>query len=525
MNHTIYILSALILIAIPSSAWGQFDSLKNSIQGRAYISTLNAAFLNEIESGTLSYAGLASSFGYGNFCNYNQSNKDYTATADAESYFRFNNETSGYGKICYQNITNYNTNGSAFFNPNNTPFDIVEQDNNAGTSTSEICNITGALGSRIFRNISGGLKADYIVGNTAKRKDLRHKNNIMDLSISCGFSYNTDFMRIGSNYVYQRRNETVKFSTQGVSSQTYNCIIGYAAFWGIREEFGSEGFTNKSRNMPLSDQYHGLDAQILLKPTNNIKAFLEYSYRTRNGKYGHKSQYTEELTNHDGFLNTLRSICVYKYGISSHIIDVELSENRLSCFKNISMEEVLEGGLVTFVYYGQQKISQHNTRIINAEYSTIQPTSSKSDIKFNIGINFVNRQQLATRYPYYRQQNLVTKKIYAQIHHTTHLHDTKELTASMMLMMQKGYGRPYTDGQIAPSNGLLPSSNNTLLMQEYEFMCKPHVSINAAMQYKFPIIANSLISISASYTYNHAKNTFFVGPYHHNIKIKIGYEF
>ena len=163
--------------------------------------------------------------------------------------------------------------------------------------------------------------------------------------------------------------------------------------------------------MPLSDQYHGLDAQILLKPTNNIKAFLEYSYRTRNGKYGHKSQYTEELTNHDGFLNTLRSICVYKYGISSHIIDVELSENRLSCFKNISMEEVFEGGLVTFVYYGQQKISQHNTRIINAEYSTIQPTSSKSDIKFNIGINFVNRQQLATRYPYYRQQNLVTKKI------------------------------------------------------------------------------------------------------------------
>jgi hypothetical protein len=56
-------------------------------------------------------------------------------------------------------------------------------------------------------------------------------------------------------------------------------------------------------------------------------------------------------------------------------------------------------------------------------------------------------------------------------------------------------------------------------------MCKPHVSINAAMQYKFPIIANSLISISASYTYNHAKNTFFVGPYHHNIEIKIGYEF
>lgn len=216
---------------------------------------------------------------------------------------------------------------------------------------------------------------------------------------------------------------------------------------------------------------------------------------------------------------------VYKKGDNSHILDFDISDNRLSCFDNISLEEVLEGGLVTFVYYGQQKISQHNTRIINAEYSTKQSISHKNDIKLDIGINFVNRQQLATRYPYNRQQNLVTKKIYTLLHHTTNLQGTKKLTASLMVSMQKGYGCPYTDGQIAPSNGLLPSANNTLLMQEYEFMCKPHISTNTAFKYKFPIIANSIISLTANYTYTQAKNTLIVGAYHHNVEIKIGYEF
>ena len=92
--------------------------------------------------------------------------------------------------------------GSAFIDPTRKPFNLTEDSlTNAGKKHRDTYKLTGGFGVDVYQGISLGARIDYTSANYAKYKDLRHKNKLMDLSVTAGvYAPITAWLNVGADY-------------------------------------------------------------------------------------------------------------------------------------------------------------------------------------------------------------------------------------------------------------------------------------------------------------------------------------
>ena len=532
MLKTKIITFSICVVAGFSPAMAQFDSLNFSANGKNFLENNNASLINQTNIASVSKAEVFAIAQKNGFRNYNQAAKSISAGADVQSFYKFNSKVSGYGKISYENFTGKDMHGSVFIFPEQMPFDIVEQaDTNCGKKNLEKYNIIGAIGAKVLKDFSVGVKFDYITANYAKRKDLRHKNSLMDLSLSAGISYDFGFIQTGANYIYRRRNESIKFNTFGTADKTYNSIISYAVFWGLREEFGTEGFTDKSREMPLFDQYNGFNYQFLINISPKIQWFNDFGLSWRDGKYGRKGQYTIEYEKHNSDIINISGSFFIKSNKLTQSINYNAKQEKLNVFRNIYTSETFEGGLTNYIYHDKLKISQKQNESININYNLLYFSNFK-DLNqiwdFNISTVFNRRATIGVVYPFYRRQDIKTKELSVSLSQTNYTQNNTELKFTIGGAMKKGSGHPYIDGWYVEPNYNLsnPPESTVCIFEEYEYLCKPHIDLNAAAKIARKMFSESIKGyISIKYNHTQAKNTIYLKNTANTIAISIGAEF
>jgi hypothetical protein len=87
-----------------------------------------------------------------------------------------------------------------------------------------------------------------------------------------------------------------------------------------------------------------------------------------------------------------------------------------------------------------------------------------------------------------------------------------------------GYGKKYEDGlyQTPSADQRAPASRETYLNQEYEFLTKPRVTVEPAIQYSKLVNNNMAAYIKLGTRYTRTFDVSYLGRSYNNVSLSIG---
>ena len=543
-----------------------------------WLCTLNAAALTRYDSPSMGMAQLSLTKGEGGFTDFWQSPDALTVDATVEALFRLSGRAVVYGSMAYTNFSGHDMAGSAFIRSvpsrpassepsawqlsRHLPFDIVEDSlTNAGTKHQDTYRMAGAFGYDLGRGLAVGARLDYTAANMAKYKDLRHKNKLMDLNLTTGFYLPVDIGRqtrlgVGANYLYHRTTEGLQFSTYGKGDKVYNSLISYANFTGPVEQFGSMGYTDKSREMPLVSNYNGLGLQfsLLQRPSsqaaspqpsvlpfpfpqaNSFFFYSAFTYARRGGYYGRRSPYTITYTGHtsdlyhyDARLTATTRASRFSIGLS---LDAENLRNDAATYRELQNEQ----GATYYEYYtpvkAANKLWTDGSLALTADLGHVSPRSAAGLLPawtVRAGLNWHHREQTAYLYPYYRRQDISSREPFvclcrnivtplrhkrttdapqpaATARNTGSGGDSPCWTLALHFSFLKGKGLPYEDltYQQPSDKQSLPPSMDTYLWREYQWLTSAQYQVGGAVACSF-IMPGTRLRTCARLAVSHRK--------------------
>lgn len=472
----------------------------------------NSAFLTDIvDTVRVTTTGISSHFGSGGFCNYSNGETEFSVGAYAKSVYRLNDRVICYGLIDYNNLWQQKAAGSVFINPEDKPFDIVEEaDTNRGTTNLERFHLVGKVAYNITPRFCFGAEIDYTAANYAKRKDARHANSLMDMNLGLGVKYNFPFVSLGAAYIYRRSNEGMKYSICGTTDVVYYSIISYGAFWGARELTCSEGFTDKNREIPLSDEYKGVDFQIDFSFWK-LRIYNSAEWINRDGFFGKKSPYTISFECHDGKTFEYQSVVDFKQSsVLRHLISLGYNKKELFAYRNIYKIVSNKNGSTDVEYYDPLKISDKSITTLSAEYS-LHWKGSSIERRMELSVGRTERVTNAFKYPFYRIQDINYNNLnalYSELYRVRH----NEISYSIGGGFGSGNGTPFFDGvyvQLTEGQNI-PPSQTLLLLREYDFLCSRRFSAQLGAKYSVNIKSDNIKPyILVDYTYTRSTNAIY----------------
>ena len=470
-----------------------------------WLTSRNASGLTRYQSQDIAEAELYLTSEKGGLTDYWQSPSVLQAGANAEAFCRINQHTVVYGQMGYDNFSGRDMTGSAFINPTRKPFDIVEDSLvNPGTKHRDTYRLAGGVGTTVTDGFAVGLRLDYTAANYAKYKDLRHKNKLMDLVFSAGFTLNSKLsarpkdackartlnskLSFGADYFYHRQTESVTFSIYGREDKVYKSFINYGPFIGKVEQLGNSGFTDKSREMPMTDDINGVDVQLAADITPRLAFYSNFTYQHRNGYYGRKSPYTITYTRHasDGYACqgqlTLNATQSQRHSLA-FTLDVENLKNDLQNYR-----ELRDPNDVTYYEY-YDPVKTANRLWADWAITYTGHFGIRHELPawtFTASLQNQRRKQTAYLYPFRRRQDLRRIEGVIQAGHNIVL-SKGVLSVAAHFAFAKGGGEPYEDDTMSqPSDKQTPPATmEAFLYREYRYFTAPQYHLGASVQYAF----------------------------------------
>ena len=479
-------------------------------QSSPWLTQRNAAALPLYKGQNIAEAELSFTHANGKLTDISGSPSLNDLHASIESYYRINPRTVLYGAISYDNQSGSDMTGSVFMQQR-LPFDIVEDSlTNSGRKHRDTYRLTGGFGYNITQALAIGLKADYTAANYAKYKDLRHKNKLMNLELTAGvlghFNVHDSWLNIGADYTYQRRTESIEFGTYGKGDKVYKSLIDYGAMLGIVEQFGNEGYTDKTNEMPLFEDGHSGGLQVSFsRGAFTLFNALTFSHRT--GYYGRKSQYTITYTDHDRDIFTEHLRLSYDNSTSRYDLDLryqsEKVKNRINTYRGL----INENGATHYEYYDAVESGDKGWRNLDIDYTMhLGIRHQLPTWTLAAGYHWQQRDITVYLYPYYRQQLLRTHEVTGSVARNIML--TKGIWNIMIQGgYQKGSGDPCTDGTfVTPSSKQpQPATMEAFFWRDYQYLTAPQYHLGLQVKYTFLIPGTRLCThVRAAFDYRHA---------------------
>ena len=388
--------------------------------GDPWLVSPNASALTRLGETRLSEAETGVGWANGGLVNYYLPPRSLHADVTVESLYRLSSRTVVYGRMRYDNQTGHEMAGSAFLNPSDKPFDIVEDSlTNLGKKHSDTYQLTGALGVDLHHGVALGARLDYTAANYAKYKDLRHKNSLMDLVATAGaYVPIGNSMFLGGHFFYRRNTESLQFSTYGKTDKTYKSLIDYGAFIGEVEQFGVERFTDANRELPLFDEYLGGGLQMELRLSPGLTWYNSLSLSRREGYYGHKSPYTTQLSHHESKIHELSSRLTFRQARVHHSLDFTMRLENLTNYEENYRELKNDAGSTYYEYYDPMKTANKvwvNGIVSYTLHLGVHGQMPTTTVKS--GLEFMQRKQTAYDYPYLRRQKIGREEAFISARH------------------------------------------------------------------------------------------------------------
>lgn len=500
-------------------------------QSDPWLTSPNAAALTRFSYQNMSQAGLSFSGEKGGFTNYFASDDATLLNANVESFYRYNQHTIFYGNLSYENYSGRHMAGSAFINPERKPFDLIEDSlTNEGTKHRDTYNLTGGFGCSVVDGFSIGGKIAFTAANMAKYKDLRHQNKLMDLQLSAGiYADITPWLNLGAYYLHHRNTESITFGTYGTSDKVYKTLVSYANFTGHVEQFGQEGYTDKSREMPLVTNNNGIGIQFSIS-NSQLALYATYAFTYGWGYYGNKSPYTITYSEHDSNKHTLQLQAAYSNCKSKHVIDFNMDFETLQNNATTYREQKNATGATFYDYFTPTKNADKqwkNASLVYTLHLGIRETIPSWTLQ--TGINWMTRKQTAYVYPYYRRQDISNYSPFVSV--CRNIVTAKGVwSVTLNGSYLKGSGSPFEDNtfQTPSDKQVTPPSMEAYLYREYQYLTASQFSLGGNVKYAF-IFPNTHLKTYTQISLAHQKAnetySYSNGRNHTQAILAIGCEF
>lgn len=329
---------------------------------------------------SVSSAGVLAEYAGGGFRDSNAASSSWKAGVQARTVTHMK-RTSLAGSFFFENFSGYGMCGSMSARPGYYPFDVMEF--TPGTKTRQTYSFSGGISSDIGRHWRIGGSIDYTGMNYTKRKDLRHSNYLLDMTVIPSVMYYCEDFALGVSAIFSKNSETVNAEKLGISSSTYYAFLDKGLMYGAYESWEGSGVhlsESGINGFPARELLFGGAVQAQWK---SLYAEAEYLYGS--GKAGEKQTVWFRFPSHR---TAVRLGYVSGNDITRHYI--RLNIGWMLQYNNESvMQKVTENGVTVTMVYGYNRIFSRSTLSLSPEYEFAGKTYG---CKAGVAINSYNRQ-------------------------------------------------------------------------------------------------------------------------------------
>lgn len=458
-----------------------------------------------MDSVTVSYAELYGANNHGDFHNYYEADKAWSAGAVAKSITHLK-KYSMIGSFSFDHTSGRNMSGSMFIHPGFYPVDLLEF--TPGRKDLQTYAFMGGIATDASPNWRVGGRIDFTSANYSKRKDLRHTNYRLDLKVAPGIMYHSGNYAIGLSYIFSKNSESISAEEIGTSSTPYYAFLDKGLMYGAYEAWSGSGIhlqESGSNGFPIKELSHGAALQI---QWGAIYGDIEYIYSS--GSAGERESIwfrfpTHRITSHLRYS--------FAQGQTTHFLRLNLLWSHQTNNENVLGQETVNGITTTHVY-GSNRIFERDVFSANPEYEWMNPKG-----EFRIGAEVSSLKRLSTQmFPYSFSQTMVCGRAYASgVFHVGQF----DLKAAGSFSIGDFTGKNRTV-ETATEPGDPPYHLTEYYDLQNEFATTPQVTVNIGMRYNFS--RGIYAEIQAGYTHGF-KLQYLTGASRWYETVKLGYTF
>lgn len=375
-------------------------------RGQNWVESNNPAGLVFNNFDNISYVSASYTKGNGGFVKYYESDDYYKFGVISESFTSFK-KVSVYGKMGYNTFRGENMAWSGLISPEKFLTNIADEVR--AQKRSEDYFMAGGISFPVAPKLRGGLFVDYTASNLAKMRDLRHKNNSMNLNAKFSLLYTLEKFNIGLSYWYERDYDQVKYSK---ISDDASIFYGYnfkGLFFGLKDAWNVDALhlsitSDAGDGLPFKNDYNGAALQ-LEYTTDKIKFFNEFTYRGLKGSVGigeelAYSSCSGDIFEYSGKLNI-------EGDNVNNAIRVKTLYNDSKSAERVFTSNIINGETVV-VQYGEYETINKREFVIKGEYElSLGKDKFSPSWNFLLGYENFSRSSVSSMVlPYYYSQKI-----------------------------------------------------------------------------------------------------------------------
>ena len=458
-----------------------------------------------MDSITTSYAELYGNNRHGDFRNSYEAEKSWSAGAIAKSITHL----KGYsltGSFSFDQTSGKNMSGSMFIHPGFYPVDVLEF--TPGRKDLQTYAFMGGIATDIAPNWRLGGKIDFSAANYSKRKDLRHTNYRLDLTVAPSVMYHSGELAIGLSYLFNKNSESVKAEVIGTAETSYNAFLNKGLMYGAYEAWNGSGIhlsESGINGFPVKELSHGAALQLQWK---GFYGDIEYMHSS--GSAGEREAIwfkfpTHRITSHLSYR--------FKQGDKEYFLRLNLQWSHLTNNENVISKETVNGITTTYVN-GSNRIFEQDGFSANPEYELISPRG-----ELRLGTELSASKRLVTQmYPYVASEKMLCSRTYISgVLHTGRF----DLKAAASFSTGDFTEKSRTV-ETATEAGNPPYRLTDYYNLQNEYATATHATLRLGLRYHF----NRGIYAEVQGSYTHGFNLNYIeGASRWNETIKLGYTF
>lgn len=372
--------------------------LRNNIWNES--SNINGVRQDSISS---SYAELFTGYDAGGFRDSWEAPSQWKAGARTASIRHLERMTLK-GSFSFTQTESYNMCGSMFIRPGFYPVDVMEF--TPGRKTLQTYSFDGGIAYDLGPHWRIGAMMDFEAANISKRKDLRHSNWLLDMTVSPGFMYYIGDFTIGANYVFKKTGETTEAEQVGNSGESYYAFLDKGLMYGVYNIWSGSGLHLEEagvKGFPVKEISNGAAVQLEYKGV-----FAEAEYLRTSGTIGEKEFIWFRFPG-----NEVNATLGYKHvgERSQHYARLKFGWNNLHLDETV-LEKVTENGISTVINHGSNRILSQSAWKLAPEYEFIANEILEVRAGLDVGIQESTSSQM---YPYVYQQTVTEASAYVNL--------------------------------------------------------------------------------------------------------------
>lgn len=342
-----------------------------------------------------SYAELYAGYEGGGFRDTWQATEGWNAGAVTAS-IRHLEKISLAGSFSFGQTEGYGMCGSMFMKPGYYPIDVMEF--TPGRKTMQTYAFDGGISYDASDTWRIGAKMNFESANLAKRKDLRHDNWRLDMTVAPGIMYHDGVFALGANYIFRKTSENVEAEQVGTSESSYYAFLDKGMMYGTYSVWSGSGLHLSEagvKGLPVKDFSNGAALQMQYKGL-----FAEFEYLHLSGAIGEKEYIWFRFPGNEAGMVLGYS---QKGEKAEHYVKLDFGWKGVNLDESI-LEKVSENGVTTVYNHGSNRILAKDTWYLAPEYEYV---TDKFEIMAGASLEWQNSLS-SQMYPYAYMQSLMT---------------------------------------------------------------------------------------------------------------------